>query len=61
MVFAAGVNLLVLSYLMAPVALISPAWGWVLAAGAVLFSIVDVTRIVLRGRAGRSSPTTLPR
>jgi hypothetical protein len=51
MVFAAGVNLIVLAPVMAPVARISPAWGWTLAALAVAFSLLDVTRIVLRGEA----------
>jgi hypothetical protein len=51
MVFAAGANLLMMSAVMESVTPLSPAWGWTLVAASVLYSLVDVTRIVLRGRS----------
>jgi hypothetical protein len=55
MLFALGVNLLMMSVVLEPVprTRLSPAWGWTVAGAAVLFSIVDVTRIFFRARSGR--------
>jgi hypothetical protein len=50
MVFALGLNLIAMATVMAPVAELSPVWGWALAGAAVAFSIVDVSRIVLGKR-----------
>jgi hypothetical protein len=47
MVFTAGINVIVMCAVMQPVSLISPVWGWILAASAVLYSTLDVGRIVL--------------
>jgi hypothetical protein len=47
MVFTLGLNLIAMPTVMAPVARMSPVWGWALAGAAVAFSIVDVSRIVL--------------
>jgi hypothetical protein len=48
--FAVGVNFLTMSAVMEPVTRLSPAWGWTFASAGVLYSLVDVTRIVLRAR-----------
>ena len=50
MVFAAGLNLILLAGIMSPVMQLSPVLGYVIAGAAVLFSLVDVTRIVLKRR-----------
>jgi hypothetical protein len=50
MAFVAGLNLLLLSRVMAPVADIPRAAGWAVAGAAVLYSLADVARIVLRRR-----------
>ena len=51
MAFAFGVNLILLSGIIAPAGPLSPVLGWILACAAVLFSLFDVTRIVLKSRA----------
>lgn len=55
MVLAAGANLILLSAVVAPVAPMSPTFGWVLAGAAVAFSTIDVARIVLKNRAAASA------
>ena len=51
MAFALGVNLIGMAAVMAPVVQVSPVWGWAIAGAAVVFSILDVGRIVLGRRA----------
>jgi hypothetical protein len=51
MVFTAGANLLMMSVVMKPVTRLSPVWGWVFAGAGVLYSLVDVTRIIVRARS----------
>jgi hypothetical protein len=51
MLFAVGANFLLMSAVMEPVERLSPAWGWTFLAAGVLYSLVDVTRIILRGRS----------
>jgi hypothetical protein len=51
MLFAAGANLLMMSAVMEPVTRLSPTWGWTFVAAGVLYSLVDVTRIILRRRS----------
>jgi hypothetical protein len=53
--FAAGLNLVLLSKVIEPVKRIPPVWGWAIAGAAVLFSTVDVARIVFRTRAASVS------
>jgi hypothetical protein len=51
MMLASGLNIVLLAAVMAPVVRLSAVWGWLLAGVAVVFSLVDVTRIVLKSRA----------
>jgi hypothetical protein len=51
MIFTAGANLLMMSAVMKPVTRLSPVWGWTFAAAGVLYSLVDVSRIIIRARS----------
>jgi hypothetical protein len=55
-VFTLGVNLVVLSRLLAPVTHFSVVYGFVLAGIGVLYSIVDVARLVFTERTERAHP-----